>query len=324
MTSKPNRNLSYTEFQAAGGWQPKKDEYGGTIGPRSYDEWKATSNVPADDHTVTINLGKKQTIEAAETGRLKGLFELPRNKQLQYRSEGYLENRKGTESAVMGIPTNAGAARRPIYGHVREDMDFRSGGNDYGDVSLDLWPGKNHITTTSGDSLDDLMDYRDQTYGFGGAKVKLGGINKADAMRATGFGDLGKEHDGSSGWYREAQIHGGVPLDRAHVRRAFVVQSNYDTGDDHIWAAQALRAKGIPTSVVKEHEQPSLFGIDHFSKGVNTEHFYDMTESQREWAPVPKEWEKPGAGPRKQREPLPTLADVDKRAVPTDKKGAKR
>ena len=286
MEAAPNKNLSYAEFRAAN-WKPKKDEMGGTIGPRSFDEWKATKNVVAPGHDVTISMAPRGVESAVEDGRIKNVYELPKEASgyRGTRSETYMKNRTATEKAVLGVPDRAGAARRPVYGHVRETGDPNAEGNQYGRVHLDLWPGKNHITTTDTDSLDTLVENH-------GRAPK---VSRAEAWAETGFDDLSEEHKpNESGWdYREAQIHGGVPMSGTHIKRATVMEGS---GNDH-FLTQGLRAKGIPTTVSRTWEQPSLYTDEHITHQLPTgQKFLDykdkpMTRGQQFHAGIPKEWE---------------------------------
>lgn len=284
----PNRNLSYPEFQAAN-WKPAKDEMGGTIGARSFEEWKARTNVPADGHEVTISMGPKGVEAAVADGKVKNIFEIPKNKREAYRGEAYMRNRRATETSVLGIPATAGSARRPVYGHVRETGDYNAEGNMYGRVNLDVWPGKNHITTTAGDSLDTLLENHGR-----------GVVDRADAWETTGFDDLHDDHLPSNSWgdYREAQIHGVVPMSGTHIKRAEVRNTGGIHPPDDRFLVQGLRARGIPTTVVKKWEQPSLITTESITQTVprTGAEFVDyedtpMTRGEHFLAGIPKEWE---------------------------------
>lgn len=284
----PNRNLSYPEFRATA-WSPQKDKFGGTIGARSFDEWKAKENIPAQGNEVTVALSPNGAMKAVEDQKIKNVFELGTDQT--YRSERYMENRVATEKSLLGLDENAAPDRRPVYGHIRKTGDTEAEGNVYGRVHLDVWPGKNHVTTTDGDSLNTLME----NYGHAAP------VPKDTFWKDTKFADLGAEHaakDSGHDWdpdYREAQIHGGVPVDGSHIKRATVIDGG-DLSNDK-WMVQGLRARGVPTTVVKRWEQPSLITTDSISettpkgrKIIDHENM-PMTRGEHFYAGIPKDWE---------------------------------
>ena len=267
--------LSYTQFQEKT-YRPKKDEFGGSIGPRTYKEWKNTANVPGEGHDVTVSMPLDAAKAVGRTGAIKNVFQLSRANREEHRGESYLE--KSTEKVLLGIPVNAPSTKRPVYGHLHETGDTGEGAM-YGRAHLDLWPGSNHLTTTAGDSMDTLTEEH------GGHTLKAGNIPRAEAWKSTQFDDLKPEHKDPKLWgdYREVQVHGPVPA--SHIQRARIEQ-------EVNW------------------EQPSLITKDaiSFTGPSGREHTYPgnepMTRGEQFKAGLPREWEANG-GPKQPARPQP-------------------
>jgi hypothetical protein len=169
------------------------------------------------------------------------------------------------EKVAFDIPSTAGGDKRPTYGHLRADGDYTGGGNQYGKVSLDLWPGSHHLTTTQGDSLDDYVEARDDYHGY--TSRSKAPMSKNDAKEAIGLEDLTPEHKSDGYDYREIQVHGG-PVQTKDVQRANIRRRNPWMGDMKTASpdragedetAKHLRRAGIPVTMVDSRVyQPTL------------------------------------------------------------------
>lgn len=256
------RNLAPKQFKQDP--LPGMGTYSDYDKPKSNEKWLREDNVPADDHTVSINMSHKGALGfARDTGVVKNVFHLEKEGRNDERSPGYLRNRRQLENVAFGIHPSAGGDKRPTYGHLRESHDYGSAGSMYGDVGLDLWPGSHHLTTTRGDSLNDYMDAREAENGYSDERTPL---DKYTATEAIGLEDLDKTHKADDSYeYREVQVHGG-PVRPKDVQRASIMtgqgydefskKQNADKVDE---TAKHLRRAGIPVTMLDRRDyQPTI------------------------------------------------------------------
>jgi hypothetical protein len=173
--------------------------------------------------------------QAVSSGSLKNRFDEGKIVNNIKGGREYNKERKAAESKLFGVPSNAPASDRPIYGYLEHpDRHLSTGtemGSNYGEVQLALKSGaKQRSTYTVGDSLDDLHRAAHagcitdpSSHDVKPDKNKIGksitpGLEASD-WKMTEIDLDGRKSFSITPRYIEAQIFGGVKLqDIAEVR----------------------------------------------------------------------------------------------------------
>jgi len=217
---------------------------------------------PAEDHEVSISMKQPAARMAAHTGTVVNGF--APGARLYGSGETYANNRRVTERKLFDIPKDAEHYDRPIYGYLRHQEDHMS--RPYGDVVLDIHPGQRELTTTPGDSLNNVR-LPGQRYGYTDQDVE-----RLSAEHEPEDRDPGE-------YYREVHVHGG-PVRTNEIKRATIFRSEaplpHSANEKRIEQAKAdhdretvleLRKAKIPTRVMRHMEYQPTLDQATFGKG---------------------------------------------------------
>lgn len=217
---------------------------------------------PADDHEVSVSMKPDRARQVAHTGAVVNGFSP--GARLYGSGQTYERNRRNTEHKLFDVPKDAEHYDRPIYGYLRHQDDH--GSRPYGSVVLDIHPGNRELTTTPGDSLNNVR-LPGQRYGYTDQDVeRLSTDHRPDDR------DPGES-------YREVQIHDG-PIRASEVKRATIFHveaplphSEYEKRLEYGKAESVretlleLRRAQIPTRVMRHMEYQPTLDERTFGKG---------------------------------------------------------
>ena len=231
---------------------------------------------------VAVRVGSDGLEGLLRDGRLKNAFESGRSGSLGGASKRYLDHRRDTEQMLFGIPKDAKAEDRPIYGFVGVDGFHPTGEfgrrNQYGRIDVVLRPDVRGRTTVSeGDTLDtDVLPSPME-------HPTIGSFNGSLRTHTTGE-DAWKPVD----WQKtftspEAQIHGGVTRDD--------VAGVIFHGDAPEKLTKQLDEAGIPYKVLHDGDKP--LGTDVFGAGAPSKPQITKAAPKAAKKAIPQSPEKP-------------------------------